>query len=136
MGQEWIRETLQTPVRGEYDVIVCGGGVAGVSAAMAARREGASVLLLEKAVNLGGLATVGLISWYEPICDGKGRRVMGGMPEELMELSMKYGFSTLPEGWKNSRTSDEPGRCATHFSHTEHGASSVCTGQNRREHSY
>jgi len=73
---------------------------------------------LEKAAALGGLATIGLISWYEPICDGKGKRVMGGMTEELMELSMKYGFATLPEGWKNSKTSDEPKRCATHFSHT------------------
>lgn len=118
MHQDFIRETLQTPVRGRYDVIVVGGGVAGVSAAMAARREGASVLLLEKSAALGGLATIGLISWYEPICDGQGRRIMGGMPEELMELSMKYGFATLPEGWKNSRTSDEPRRCATHFSHT------------------
>lgn len=113
-----IRETMDTPVLGGYDVIVCGGGVAGVSAAVAAARNGASVLLLEKAVALGGLATIGLISWYEPICDGMGRRVMGGMPEELMELSMKYGFATLPEGWKNSKTSDEDARCATHFSHS------------------
>ena len=118
MHQNFIHETLKTPVRGEYDVIVCGGGVAGVSAAVSAGREGAKVLLLEKAAALGGLATIGLISWYEPICDGKGRRVMGGMTEELMELSIKYGFATLPEGWKNSKTSDEPKRCATHFSHT------------------
>ena len=116
--QGWISESLNTPVLGKYDVIVCGGGVAGVSAAVAARRNGASVLLLEKAVALGGLATIGLISWYEPICDGRGRRVMGGMPEELMNLSIKYGFATLPEGWKNSRTSDESARCATHFSHS------------------
>ncbi len=118
MNSDFIRETLETPVRDEYDVIVCGGGVAGVSAAVCAGREGAKVLLLEKAAALGGLATIGLISWYEPICDGKGRRIMGGMTEELMELSMKYGFATLPEGWKNSKTSDEPKRCATHFSHT------------------
>lgn len=117
-NQRWIHETLHTPVLGKYDVIVCGGGVAGVSAAVAAKRNGASVLLLEKSVALGGLATIGLISWYEPICDGKGRRIMGGMTEELMDLSMKYGFATLPEGWKNNRTSDEPARCATHFSHS------------------
>lgn len=118
MNPKSICETLQTPVRGEYDVIVCGGGVAGVAAAVSAGREGAKVLLLEKAAALGGLATIGLISWYEPICDGKGHRIMGGMTEELFELSMKYGFASLPEGWKNSRTSDEPRRCATHFSHT------------------
>ena len=117
-NMKYIHEALETPVRGEYDVIVCGGGVAGVSAAVSAGRMGARVLLLEKAAVLGGLATLGLISWYEPICDGQGRRVMGGMTEELMELSIRYGFDSLPEGWRGSKTSDEARRCATHFSHT------------------
>ena len=114
-----IRETLETPIRGHYDVIVCGGGVAGVAAAMAARRKGASVLLMEKAISLGGLATIGLISWYEPLCDGKGRRVMDGMPRELMELAMKYSFYTLPEDWRDGgRTSEGNARCSTHYSHS------------------
>ena len=46
---------------GEYDVIVCGGGMAGFSAAIAAARGGTKVLLIEKATALGGLATVGLV---------------------------------------------------------------------------
>jgi len=56
--------------KGHFDVIVVGGGVAGVTAAVSAARNGVSVLLIEKSVNLGGLATEGLISWYEPLCDG------------------------------------------------------------------
>lgn len=61
-----IEERLETPVFGEYDVIVAGGGVAGVCAAVAAKRAGAGrVLLLEKGVLLGGLATQGLIALYE-----------------------------------------------------------------------
>ncbi|MBR2473185.1 MAG: FAD-dependent oxidoreductase, partial [Clostridia bacterium] len=59
-------------VKKEYDVCVVGGGVAGVAAALAAARAGVSVVLLEKAALLGGLATIGLVNWYEPICDGKG----------------------------------------------------------------
>ena len=74
-----IHESLETPVLGEYDVIVCGGGISGLTAAVSAARLGASVLLLEKGVLLGGLATAGLISWYEPLCDGRGRRIMNGM---------------------------------------------------------
>lgn len=92
-----------------YDVVVVGGGMAGVAAAVAAARNGAKTLLMEKQVNLGGLATVGLISWYEPLCDGKGKQMIYGIGEELIKLSMKYGFDNLHENWggtsKNVRTS-------------------------------
>ena len=44
-----------------YDVIVAGGGIAGVAAALASARAGAKTLLLEKESALGGLATLGLI---------------------------------------------------------------------------
>ena len=76
----------------DYDVIVVGGGIAGIAAAVAASRTGAKTLLMEKQVNLGGLATVGLISWYEPLCDGKGKQLIFGIGEELIKLSVKYGF--------------------------------------------
>lgn len=46
---------------GSYDVVVCGGGMAGFGAAVAAARKGAKVLIIEKATALGGLATVGLV---------------------------------------------------------------------------
>ena len=60
---------ISTMIRKKYDVIVVGGGIAGIAASVSAARDGAKVLLLEKQVNLGGLATSGLISWYEPLCD-------------------------------------------------------------------
>ena len=47
-----------------YDVIVCGGGPAGVCAAIRAARDGASVLLIEKQGCLGGVWTSGLLSWF------------------------------------------------------------------------
>lgn len=82
-----------------YDVIVVGGGIAGVAAAVSAAREGVRVLLMEKSFNLGGLATGGLISWYEPLCDGEGHQMIYGIAEELIRLSAKYGFDNLPEQW-------------------------------------
>ncbi|HNS33267.1 MAG TPA: FAD-dependent oxidoreductase [bacterium] len=47
---------------GEYDVIVTGGGIAGVGAAIAAARSGCKTLLVEKETALGGLATIGLVN--------------------------------------------------------------------------
>lgn len=77
------------PVVDRADVIVAGGGIAGVAAAVAAARNGARVCLLEKAFGLGGLATLGNVTVYLPICDGMGRQVMGGLAEELLHLSVR-----------------------------------------------
>jgi flavin-dependent dehydrogenase len=45
------------PLNGKYDVIVCGGGPSGIPAALAARRSGLTVLLVESAGQLGGTGT-------------------------------------------------------------------------------
>ena len=115
---ERIQETLDTPVLGQYDVIVCGGGVAGVAAAAAAARSHASVLLIEKTIHLGGLATIGLISWYEPLCDGNGHKLMHGMATELLQLAIRGG-NTLPDGWRTDPDEGEKDRrYSTFFSPT------------------
>ena len=103
-----IRETRQTPVTEECDVLVCGGGFAGISAALAAARQGKQVLLLEKQYMLGGLGTAGLVTIYLPICDGCGRQVSFGIAEELLRLSIRYGAEDLyPDNWLDS---EDPGK--------------------------
>jgi hypothetical protein len=93
-------EKLTTEVCGKYDVIVVGGGVAGVAAALAASRQGAKTLLMEKQVVLGGLATAGHIAIYLPLCDGMGNKVIGGIAEELLWESIRYGGGNLPPEWE------------------------------------
>jgi hypothetical protein len=89
MTDEFIaEEPRRTPIAGGYDVIVAGGGIAGVAAAVAAARNGASVCLLEKTCSLGGLATLGNVIVWLPLCDGRGRQVIAGMGEELLKLSV------------------------------------------------
>ena len=100
---EAITERDETPVLGEYDVIVLGGGIAGVSAALAAKRNGASTLIVEKSIMLGGLATIGFVNKYLPLCDGNGIKVCGGICEELLYLSIKYGYNTLSEEWAGGK---------------------------------
>ena len=83
-----------------YDVAVCGGGFAGISAALAAAREGKRVVLFEKQYMLGGLGTAGLVTIYLPLCDGYGKQVSFGIAEELLKLSIKYGAEDrYPENW-------------------------------------
>ncbi|HAH86374.1 MAG TPA: FAD-dependent oxidoreductase, partial [Armatimonadetes bacterium] len=53
----------------EYDVLVAGGGVAGVAAALESARAGLKTALIEKTITPGGLATTGLINIYLPLCD-------------------------------------------------------------------
>ena len=102
-----------------YDVIVVGGGIAGLAAAVASARGGAHTLLMEKSIVLGGLATAGLINWYEPLCDGKGNQMIGGIAEELIRLSVRYGLDTLPKEWlPNSVTPPDTQRFSSIFSPT------------------
>lgn len=51
----------KTPIIGEYDVIVVGGGVAGIVSAIASSRNGAKTCLIEQYGFLGGTATAGLM---------------------------------------------------------------------------
>ena len=89
-----------------YDIAVAGGGVAGVAAAVEAARSGKKVVLIEKATQLGGLATIGLINFFVPMCNGRGTQIIKGMADEFLRLSVKYGFDSIPEDWQNG----EPGQ--------------------------
>ena len=50
------------PIYGEYDVVVVGGGMAGVGAALAAAKEGAKTIIVENTSALGGLVTMGIVN--------------------------------------------------------------------------
>ena len=91
----------EVPYIESYDIIVAGGGLAGAAAALAAARESKKVLLMEKTINLGGLATIGLVNLFVPMCNGRGVQIIKGMADEFMRMSAKYSWNTIPEEWKN-----------------------------------
>jgi len=79
----WPDEKMELPVCGRYDAVVCGAGAAGVPAALAARREGLRVLLVEARAQLGGTGTSGLVAhWLDGRTDGgrtwDAERTVGG----------------------------------------------------------
>ena len=95
-----IKESLETQVTAVCDVLVCGGGFGGISAALAAARQGKKVILLEKQYILGGLGTAGLVTIYLPLCDGCGKQVSYGIAEELFRLSISMGHEDrYPDNW-------------------------------------
>lgn len=98
---QYINENITTPRKYECDVCVCGGGVAGIAAALSAKRAGAKdVILLERGFMLGGLATAGLVTIYLAICDGRGHQVCYGLAEELFMLSIEHGAEDrYPTAW-------------------------------------
>jgi hypothetical protein len=75
----------QVPVIASCDVLVVGGGAAGMSAAIAAARQGADVILVERYGYLGGLASGGLIVLLLTLDDGDGHQVIAGQCQELVE---------------------------------------------------
>ncbi len=81
----------------DYDVIVVGGGLAGVTAAVASARTGASTLLVEKNGFLGGLGVVGATGWHSffnifDVPPGYARtRVAAGIAQELVDRIQAAG---------------------------------------------
>lgn len=80
-------------MKNTYDVIVAGGGTAGICAAVAAARNGAKTLLIEQYGDLGGTATFGLVPTFAPFSN-KQAAVIGGIGREILD-------GCLNSSWKN-----------------------------------
>ncbi len=79
-----VESERKTPVLTTADVVVVGGGPAGLVAAVAARRSGVDVLLIERHGCLGGLLTSGFVTKPQA-------PVVGGIPEELFARAQQLG---------------------------------------------
>lgn len=105
---EKVRVEFEAEILDKFDTIVCGGGTAGVVAALAAARNGAKTLLLEAEYHLGGMLTMGnagLTKYVMHGCDYKEQyeinkelitnpdnvQVIGGIPLELTHKLINNG---------------------------------------------
>src|SRR5512137_1348604 len=79
----------QTRVCHEADVVVVGGGPGGHSAAVAAARNGAKTVLVERYGHLGGLATGGLVIQILLMSDGTHEQQIAGLAQEWIDRLKK-----------------------------------------------
>jgi hypothetical protein len=89
----------QTPVYGEFDVVVVGGGPAGIMAATSAARAGCSTLLIERYGFLGGAGTAGGLSTFCGLharTYGADVRVIRGLADELLDRLVKLDGLNAP----------------------------------------
>lgn len=93
MSKSLIMPPDEILVYGNYDVAVCGAGAAGVSAAIAAARNGANVILLEQRNCAGGMASSGGLGHLSLFSAwGSSDRVVGGIAYEIAVRTAKEGF--------------------------------------------
>lgn len=77
----------------QSEITVIGGGSAGVSAAVAAARLGNPVTLIERYPFLGGTATAAMVGPTATFHTKKGRQIVGGIPDEIVQALVKTGGS-------------------------------------------
>ena len=85
-----ILYTRQLPIKESYDVIVCGGGAAGIGAAFAAAQKGAKTALIERFGFLGGMATAGYVNPMSEFAYN-GRQVVGGIAWRFAQKLVENG---------------------------------------------
>ena len=79
------------------DVVVVGGGPAGFCAAVAAAREGVSVVLIERSGCCGGMATNGLVGPFMTCYDREGKEmIIRGLFEEVVDRMVERGYALHP----------------------------------------
>lgn len=95
MALEYIKEELETPVKYHCDVAVCGGGTAGIIAALAAARNGANTILIERNGYVGGTLVNGagplhsFFNLYQAYANAEKKQVVKGIPQEVIERLME-----------------------------------------------
>lgn len=85
----------KVPVVAEADLVVVGGGPAGIAAAVAGARNGLSVVLLERYAYLGGLASGGMVLVLDDMCNGNEVTVKG-LCSELIDRMTTMGLCITP----------------------------------------
>ncbi len=93
-----VREAArETKVCYTADVVVVGGGPGGIGAAVAAARNGAKTVLIERYEHLGGMGTGGLVTIIPSMTDRNGKQVIAGITQEWIKRLDARGAADYPK---------------------------------------
>ncbi|MDM0019837.1 FAD-dependent oxidoreductase [Variovorax saccharolyticus] len=106
MSQAVVEPQRTLPVFGDYDVVVVGGGPAGIAAAGSASRHGARTLLVERYGFLGGMGTAGGVTNFAGLYgkrEGEMTLLVRGVADELLARIDALGGLNKPQDGLHGR---------------------------------